>query len=76
MRAIEDIQQGIAVYEEQIKQTKEFNTHDFIQYMEPYFVRYGYRTAMPESPRNILIIHDAVAGDHFMHGMQILSAMT
>ena len=63
MRAIEDIQQGIAVYEEQIKQTKEFNTHDFIQYMEPYFVRHGYRTAMPESPRNILIIHDAGVGD-------------
>ncbi|MSV25014.1 glycosyltransferase family 9 protein [Selenomonas sp. WCA-380-WT-3B 3/] len=63
MRAIEDIQQGIAVYEEQIKQTKEFNTYDFIQYMEPYFVRHGYRTAMPESPRNILIIHDAGVGD-------------
>lgn len=63
MRAIEDIQQGIAVYEEQIKQTKEFNTHDFIHFMESYFVRHGYRMAMPESPRNILIIHDAGVGD-------------
>ena len=62
MRAIEDIQQGIATYEEQIKQRKEFETHDFIQYMEPYFVRHGYRTAMPESPRNILILHDAGVG--------------
>ena len=63
MRAIEDIQQGIAAYEEQIKQRKEFETRDFIQYMEPYFVRHGYRTTMPESPRNILIIHDAGVGD-------------
>lgn len=63
MRAIEDIQQGIAAYEEQIKQRKEFETRDFIRYMEPHFVRHGYRTAMPESPRNILIIHDAGVGD-------------
>lgn len=63
MKAITDIECGIELYKEKMLHDKTFVAEEFIQLLEPYFIRHGYRTQMSEQPKNILIIHDAGVGD-------------
>lgn len=63
MKVIEDIRQGMDIYKQEIQRSHYFVAEDFIRLLEPIFIRHGYRTNMPEQPKNILVLHDAGVGD-------------